>query len=63
MLSLLCNGRVIARCDPDARPDRIGICRFAIPADVVRAGMNRLTLAPDGPSGPIRVWYLRVQRR
>jgi hypothetical protein len=61
-LGILMNGRLIARCDADSTPDRIGTCHFRIPADATREGPNRLTFAQDAP-GVLRVWYIRLQRR
>ncbi len=61
-IRLLLNGRLIAACDPDSSPQRIGVCRMLFPAAAVRPGRNRLTLVTDQPSG-FRVWYLRVTKR
>jgi hypothetical protein len=58
---ILMNGRLIARCDPSSTPERIGACRFRIPADATRKDPNRLTFAQDAP-GAMRVWYIRLQR-
>ena len=60
-LGILMNGRLIARCDPDSTPERVGACRFRIPADATREGPNRLTFVPDTPGG-VRVWDIRLQR-
>ena len=58
-IQLLLNGRLLGACDPQSLPDRVGICRFTLPADAVRGGVNRMTLVTEQPSG-FRVWYARV---
>jgi hypothetical protein len=62
-LHVLLNGRMIATCDTGSAPDRIGVCRFVIPADAVRDGNNKLTFAGARPTAGLRLWYLRLQRR
>jgi hypothetical protein len=59
-VSILVNGQFVAKCDPGATSERMGACRFRIPAGASHRGSNRVTLVPA--SLPIRVWYLRVQR-
>jgi hypothetical protein len=61
-VQLFLNGRLLARCDPGSTPERIGVCRMRVPADLVRPGMDRLLLAtePDQASG-FRVWHLHLQ--
>ena len=62
-LHVLLNGRMIASCDTGSAPDRIGVCRFGIPADAVRDGSNKLTFAGARPVEGLRLWYVRLQRR
>jgi 4-amino-4-deoxy-L-arabinose transferase-like glycosyltransferase len=59
-ISILVNGLFVAKCDPGVTSERMGACRFRIPAAASHRGPNRVTLVPASP--PIRVWYLRVQR-
>jgi hypothetical protein len=60
---VLLNGRMIGMCDPASTPERIGVCRFVIPADAVRDGNNKLTFAGARPIEGLRLWYLRIQKR
>jgi hypothetical protein len=57
---ILLNGRFLSTCHSESAPDRIGTCRFQIPADAVRQGTNRLTFASAQAPG-FRVSYVRVQ--
>jgi 4-amino-4-deoxy-L-arabinose transferase-like glycosyltransferase len=59
-VSILVNGQFVSQCRPGASPERMGACRFRLPAAASHRGSNRVTLVPASP--PIRVWYLRVQR-
>ena len=59
-IQILVNGRLVGVCDPGSTPDRIGVCRAALPADAVRRGRNRLTVAAAAPG--FRVWYVRVTK-
>jgi hypothetical protein len=60
-IDLTFNGAYVAACDPGSSPERIGICRLQLPAQNVRAGINRLTVSTPQPSG-FRLAYIRVTR-
>jgi hypothetical protein len=59
-VSILFNGQFVAQCAPGSTRERMGTCRFRMPAGASHAGFNRITFVPAPP--PLRVWYLRVQR-
>jgi hypothetical protein len=59
-IDILLNGRWLSTCDSGSDPERVGICRFWIPAAASRRGENRLSFTAKNARG-FRVWYVRVQ--
>ncbi|HEX5473327.1 MAG TPA: glycosyltransferase family 39 protein [Vicinamibacterales bacterium] len=58
------NGRLLAPCQPNSQPDRIGTCRLELPAGAWRRRGNALMLGSTAPHPRgFRVAYVHLQRR
>jgi hypothetical protein len=60
-LKVLLNGRPVGACPLTYDPQRIGVCRFRVPAEATKQGFNRVSFVTDpGSTRGFRLWYLRL---